>query len=164
MRTLKGTLIRTLPDWSAQKMMISSVTLNTIAANTFASIGLFNNSSSGSWLVVWDVQAVCTPGGGQTPAAVRPAYISGPLPGGFTTTFALVPTAGVQAGLLASQNPYTNPHVEFASYPLVNATWQWGHEWPFAYVPAGYSLTLNTDSNGATVYAVTFAWEVVGRL
>jgi len=160
-RSPKGTLIRTLPEWHFAKLSSGSFSGVAVADNSYIGVGLFNNSTDGSVLVVWDVEVKATPSAAQTPEFVRELLIQGQLSGALSPVYQLQVAAQTAWGQITANNPYSNPHGELASFPIQNEVWKWGHEWPMCALLPGYSLVMVSDNNGSAIWGVSFIWESV---
>jgi len=160
-RRPKGVIIRPLPDWQGRQMMMGDSS-NTELDTGVGQVGLYNNATDGSILVVWDLATNLAPKIG-----------------------AAAPVCGctvVMAKGLTSANQQTRPlHSEGINFPGVcwtiqpvgsgllpadyttlqaPGTWNWPHNWPFAYIYPGWSLVTQYNQD-LQLFHSSFVWEAV---
>lgn len=120
-----------------------------------ATVGLFNNSTGRSVLVVRDITV-----SGPASDTVSASYQRGQIGS----------TAGLQASIVANEaaQPGTINSVDTATvYPgdyvlalTAQGAFWWQHDYPFAVIEPGYSLVFQ-DGTAAHAIAVSLIWEAI---
>jgi hypothetical protein len=160
-RRPKGTIVRPLPDWNLRNMGFGQI-VGGANANLSENLGLYNDSTIGEALVIWDVTinvAVRTAG------VVSQPNVAGQLqPGGTNLNGlsqpVLTPAIG-QGQAIPGQlwDDANAPGLSFAQYTfLLDAgQWRWMHDWPFAVIPPAWSyvwyIVGSSQGMSVSVYA-----------
>ena len=161
-RTPKGSILRSIPDFYPERMMMGSAFVGTVSNFNYAAVALYNNASDGSLLVLWDF-SIGSPQPNSTtgPFVIRMLMLGSSIGGGTNPGYPLVSGGPTLPGQINYINPFTNPHGEQASFVLTNFAYNWAHEWPAAVIKPGYSLAMVTDFNACVGLYASFMWEVV---
>jgi hypothetical protein len=163
-RRPKGSVTRPIPDWQLRNMAAGGITGRT-GAGTFEDLGLFNDSTDGSYLVLWDV--LITVGAPQNANPSLPSVIGKLIAGseGISTTglsqprgYPLVGASGSPPGAFwdnLTPSGLTTPAYQFMDDARV---WQWQHDWPFAAIPPRFSYVVELfgDTSG---WSFSCVWE-----
>lgn len=144
--------------------MAGQVVLSLAGAVALQDMILFNNAVDGTMLAVWDITISCQTGIAFTNNTFfvnlgvgqrAPAGTSGPQD----------PTLGGAAvgdGIMqVDTTTLGNVDVPYSALTMPGS-WQWNHDWPMFYIPAGFSLVVEAGAHGlASAMAVDLAviWE-----
>ena len=163
-RRPKGSVIRFDPDWDPFRMMYANDFVTLASATPVQDIGLYNNATDGSMLVVWDASLMIATAPGVIPgtstinwgvAAQKP--VTNPTAG-----FPLIPNAPTGPGIVWEN--HNSPGVNNVPFICVEDPdhWEWPHSWPMCYIPPGYSLVVEFVSSltsGSCPCNGCFMWQ-----
>lgn len=160
----KGTIVQHWPTFRPGRMMAGFSDVNLAGASSLQDMILYNNATDGTSLAVWDAMVTCETGVTFTPntfsvgfgVGVRPIAGAGALQG--PTLGGAAVGAGVMQVDVTTSGLVDIPYIVLAE----PGQWQWPHDWPMFFVPAGYSFICEADARGISGnLGVTFSciWE-----
>lgn len=165
MRHPRGTIVHSIPSFNPRRML-GAANGQAASSGHNPAIGLFNNATDGSWLVVWDFQAgIQLPAASNNIQSLSFSFIAGD--GATGVQFPGTPIVDQQAGLFgtvwANYNQ-GNSNAVFYNPSNANYLYTWPHEWPLAYVRPGDSIVCAGDDSSSGFLTVSYLWEVVKEL
>lgn len=165
-RRPKGSIARHLPDWNLAGMMSGGIQYSPIVLGDSHAFGVYNNSTRGYWLVLWDLAVTFQPSGAlNNIQLIDVGHLSGHANQTLTAGAPLVATAGPKSGQTWTQANFQDTTDDFLYLPMQDGKYQWPHDWPLAAVPSGWSIVVITDGNAAGSGAVVnFVWEITDQL
>lgn len=164
-RKPKGSIIQPIPSWNIRNMVAGGITGGTGAA-TFEDMGLANNATDGSWLVIWDVTIAV--GAFTGTVSINPSVIGKIIPDTEGEVIGVSQPAGYSIvnpsastfGWLwdnPTPNGLTTPAYQFMQD---RGIWQWPHDFPFAAIQPGWSYAFELYGD-VDDWSVSLTWEVV---
>jgi hypothetical protein len=166
-RKPKGSIVHSIPSWNPLNLL-GTGTGQVASTGNNPCVGLFNNATDGSWLVVWEYQAAISLPSTTPTDNIQQISFSYQADNGNTRVqfpgIPLVDTAAQLAGTVWGKYNQGNGGIVFYSPANPNYVYQWQHEWPFAYVRPGHSLVCAGDGASCGFLNVTYIWEVVAQI
>lgn len=120
-----------------------------------ATIGLFNNSTGRSVLVVRDISASGTAGD-----TIYASYARGQVGTNAGLSSSMVANEAVQPGSVNWIDTATVYPGDYTLSLTAQGAFWWQHDYPFAVVEPGYTLVFQ-DSAAAHAIAVALIWEAI---
>jgi hypothetical protein len=164
-RKPKGSIIQPLPSWNLRRMYGTGYGNGPVPLGNIVGSGVFNASTRGEWLVIWDVQVNASG-----------TFTSGLAIIDFSIMHGTAQYGGFQfqpANPLTSQTPATPSQgwgfndsaneqgLVFGSYFLPVTGYQWVHDWPFCAIAPGDSVVVYSDANQYHSFGAAWTFEVV---
>jgi len=147
--------------------MAGQAIINLGAANPLQDLILFNDSTDGTLLAVWDITISCMTGGTFTNNTFSVNLGVGKRPPAGTSGPQDPTLGGAPTGDGIMQVDTTTLGSVDTPYPCLKepGLWQWPHDWPMFYLPSGFSLVCEANALGIVgnigiELAVIWEWGV----
>jgi hypothetical protein len=165
----KGTVVQTWAEFHSDHLMAGENFINFGPGLNTGDIGLLNNATDGTYIIVWDCIAVSGLGSGTISGGWSGLWGITPNPTGVFTVpeTPLTPNTPVGFGRTYTLNPAPGINQELFIFRDDPGTWEWPHDWPMAYLPPGFALALEWSVNvsaGSVHMFGSFIWEWGVRL
>lgn len=164
-RRPKGTVIRTVPDWNSANLGSATIIGPEIQPG-FYELGIFNNATDGSYLVLWDAQASATVTQPNDPATLISGFkfYNNPNPPIVGFSNGANPTVGQPfgAGFYNGDPTIIPQNSDYGPTFFGIVQYSWGHDFPLAYIPPGYIFSFTSDyfAGNSNFARASFFWEV----
>jgi hypothetical protein len=166
-RRPKGSIVQSVPSFYPRRMQGAGNGQVASPGNN-PCVGLYNNATDGSWLVVWEFQAaVSLPSATPTSNIQQISFSFQANNGNTGVQFPGIPLVYAQAqgpGTVWAHYNQGNGQAVLYSPANPNYVYGWMHEWPIAYIPPGSSLVCAADGSSFGFLNVTYIWEVVSQI
>jgi hypothetical protein len=120
-----------------------------------STVCLFNNTLGAQYLVVRDLTV-----NGNVSDLVAASYLLGQIGAGPGKVSQLIPSMGVQVGIITSIDTATVYPPDYDIALSSTGTWEWEHDFPFAILEPGWSLIFQ-DTTVAHGLQVSAIWESI---